>query len=501
MKKFYLVMMAVFILVGACQIKNPVLPKWDVELNVPLINDRFYASDLADSSHFVVDSTNVLVLTANGNAESDEFGPVPFTPSADMENIPIPGTGRELFIPFIDDNGEVEPAYAEMHAGFIRTRFTNVNSGVQQLKLVFHNIFTAYGEEFEINYTGNTGWVTTDLSGMILGNETSDQLITELPVSLVVSPTLPEGTTAAQFSMQANSMLQFAKFRGQLNDYSLALESGLGGIDISYPYGIDQAVHLQEASLRVYLKNYIGFAARFSGRIKATNEAGETRYIDVLDDNGNYYYAPAANGPTPGEITIDFHNNVSYLLQIMPTHLEMVEGVLTISSGQGIGDVEMTDKLYADYLINAPMSFVFYQHEIIVREEQEISIPENNRERIRKNAQWANIQIQVQNQLPIGASARVYFSTIPTTISEDGIIGFNGFSEEMTLQSSETNPGWQNINLSIDAEEIQIFTAPTVYMRWAFTFEASDGPVTIYAGSTDYVHVKGMMTARIRVED
>jgi len=501
MKKLYLLMMAVMVLLGACQIKNPTLPKWDIELDLPLVNDRFYVSDLVDSSNIAIDSTNVLLITANGSAESDEFGPIPFTPGIDMGNIPVPGTGRELFLPFVDDDGEVEPAYAEIHAGLIRTRFANVHSSVQELKLVFHNIFTSTGAEFSITYTGDSGWISVNLAGLHLGSSSSNQVISELPVTLVVSPALPEGTTAAQFSIQANSLILFAKFRGRLHDFSLAMDSGLGGIDISYPYGIDQAVALQEASLKVYLKNYIGFNAMFTGRIKAQNEAGETRFIDIVDDNGNNYFAPAASGAQPGEITLDFHNNVSYLLQIMPTHLEMVDGVLTIDSGQVIGDVEMNDQLFCDYLINAPMTFIFHQHDIIIREEQVINITEENRERIRKNAVWAMLQLQVQNKLPIGARARVYFSTIPTTISEDGIIGFEGFSEEMTIHSSQAEAGWQSQELSIDEAEMQILTAPTIYLRWVFSFEESNGPVTIYAGTADYIHVKGMMIAKLVVED
>jgi len=501
MKYIYPLLMVVLVLVGACQIKNPVLPKWDVELNLPLINQRFYVSDLTSNAHLVTDSTNTLVFTTSGNAESDEFGPVFFTPNTTLDSVPIPGTGQELFIPFVDDNGVAEPAYAEILNGLVRTRFTNVNPGVQVLKLVFHNIHNAQGEEFSIAYNGNNGWISNDLSGLYLGSETADQVLSELPVSLVVTPALPQGTVAANFSLQLNSLLQFSKFRGHLNDYALTMQSSLGGIDISYPYGIDQAVQLQEASLKVYLKNYIGFSAKFSGRIKATNEQGETRYIDILDDNGNNYFAPPATGDQPGEITLDFHNNVSYLLQIMPTHVEMVDGVLTITSGQGIGDVEMDDKIFADYLINAPMSFVFQQHEIVIRDEQEFNIPESNRDRIRKNALSAELQLHVQNQLPIGATAKVYFSTSPTLVAPDQSVIYTGFAEQMTLHSSEVNSGWQNINLVFDKNELNVFTGDNVYMRWAFSFEDSDGPVTLYASPADFIHVQGMMSARIRVEE
>ncbi len=136
-----------------------------------------------------------------------------------MENIPIPGTGENLFIPFIDANGIVEISYAEVSSGLMRSKFTEVNSSVQELKLVFHNLFQANGEEFVINWTGEADWVNTSLAGLHIGTLDSGQIISELPVSLVVTPALPQGTTAARFGFEANSVLNFPRFQGQLNDY------------------------------------------------------------------------------------------------------------------------------------------------------------------------------------------------------------------------------------------------------------------------------------------
>lgn len=499
MKRYGLFLIAILILIGACEIKDPVLPKWDVDLSIPLLNQFFYVSDLVDSVNIVTDANEVINITAEGHAETPEFGPVPFDPDTQMENIPIPGTGQDVFIPFIDSDGITEASYAQIDFGTFLTRFTEVHSSVQEIKLVFHNMFTPTGAELEIVYNGTSGWVTTQLGGIHLGTENSEEIISELPVTVVVSPALPEGTIAARFGFQATATMGFSEFQGRLNNYTLELNSSLGDIDIEYPYGINNAIALQEASLRLSLKNYIGFAARFEGRIRAENDEGEVRYVDVLDDQGNYYYTEPATGDVPGLSVIDFHTNVSELLQIMPTHLTMVDGRLTISSGQNIGSVEIDDKVYVDFMINAPMTFVLHEHEIVVREEQEISISESNRDLIRDKALGATLNLWVKNTIPIGAWANAYISDSPNIDVNDPAT--YDILEHAEIHSFEINPDWQLQQITLTKPELDVFTQPNVYLRWSFSFQESSGPVTIHARTTDFIQVKGMMIANVLVEE
>lgn len=499
MKYYALVIIAIMILLTACEVKEPMLPKWDVDLRIPLINQQFFASDLVDNVNIITDDDQILTITSNGTAETPEFGPVPFNPNSAMENVPIPGTGEDLFIPFIDNDGIVEISYAEVSSGLMRSRFTEVNSSVQELKLVFHNLFQANGEEFEIIWTGGADWVNTSLAGLHIGTLDSGQIVSELPVSLVVTPALPQGTTAAKFSFQANSAMNFPRFQGHLNEYPLEMTSSLASVDISYPYDINEAVEMQEASLRVVLTNYIGFTAKFSGRIRAENEAGDVRYVDIVDDNGNLYNTTAAVGNTPGITVLDFHNNISQLLQIMPTQLKMVEGLLTINSGQGIGSVEIEDKVIADYTINAPMILILNDHEIVIRDEQEITIPEDNRTQIRDNALSASINMLMKNTLPVGAAVELYFGDSPNIDVDDPVT--YDFVKTASIHSVATEAGWQTLDITLSKPELDVFSQPSVYLRWAFTFESSNGqPVTIYARTTDYIHVKGMMLANILIE-
>ncbi len=59
MKYYALVIIAFLVLLTACEIKEPVMPKWDVDLHIPLINQQFYASDLVDNVNIVTDNNQI----------------------------------------------------------------------------------------------------------------------------------------------------------------------------------------------------------------------------------------------------------------------------------------------------------------------------------------------------------------------------------------------------------------------------------------------------------
>ncbi|HNZ44715.1 MAG TPA: hypothetical protein PKH12_02145, partial [Candidatus Syntrophosphaera thermopropionivorans] len=79
--------------------------------------------------------------------------------------------------------------------------------------------------------------------------------------------------------------------------------------------------------------------------------------------------------------------------------------------------------------------------------------------------------------------------------------------KQFAIRSSEyigpdvNSEGEQLINLTLEQEELKVFQNPEVYLLPSFSFEATDGPVTIYASPADYIHMKGMLTVRIHIEE
>lgn len=500
MKLYYLLLVAVLLLLGACDIKEPMLPSWDVDLSLPLINERFYTSDLVDSTEIIIDSLNVLNVISSGEDTTPEFDDIPYNPDAEVNNIIVNGEGETGFIPFIDNLGQVEIAYAEFAQGLMRSRFTNVHPEVQELKLILHNMYTANGEELTITYDGNNNWVSIPLEQAHFGVRDSGILLSEIPFTIIVTPALLDVAEAARFSFEANTPMELSYLQGRLTDFVLELDESTTDIDIEYPYGLEQAISLQQATLKLDISNQIGFSAEFSGKLRATNEAGDIRILEIVDQDGNNYHVNPALSPTsPGLTYLEFTNNVSYLLQIMPTHIEVVDGSFTISTDAGIGSAYSTDVVTINYRVNAPFNFILHEHEIVIKEEEKLSISEDNRQLIRDNALGAELRLQVLNTLPVGAWANAYFSDSPDVdITNPDTYDF---IKHATIHSSEINPDWQILEFSLSKEQLDVFTQPDLYIRWSFSFEETGHPVTIYATTGDYIHIKGMMIANILVEE
>jgi hypothetical protein len=499
MKYYGLLLIAILIILGACDIQKPTLPGWDVDLALPLINQRFYAYDLADGTNIVIDSTQVLNLQNIGENTTPEFSTIPFKPDVDVDSIPVPGTGYTGFLPFVDSYGSVQVAYAEIASGIMKHRFTNVSSSVEEISLVLHNFYTASGEELTLTYDGNNGWITTSLEGIHMGTENSQQLISEIPFSIVVSPVLPVTAMVADFSFLSNTDWEFSSIQGALDNYALHLQDADSTIDIDYPYGINDAVTLQQATIVMEIENHVGFAAEFSGKFRASNDQGDVQVIDIVDENGNNYHTePALSSTSPGMSYLEFTSNISELLQIMPTRIDILDGTFTISTGQAIGSAHSTDIVKINYRLNAPFTFILHEHPIIINEETVISITEDNRARIRDNALGAEINLKMLNTLPVGAWADAYFSNTPNIdVSNPETYSFLKHAE---ISSSEVNPSWQDVELSLSKAELDLFTQPNVYLRWRFSFMETGEPVTIHATTADYIHIKGMMNASIRME-
>ena len=498
MNKIYFTLITALILLTACDVKKPTLPSWFMDLSIPVINEKFYVSDLIDSVNIVTDENEVLTVTANGEADTNEFGTLPFTPSVQVSGFPILGSSFDLTIPFEDQEGKVGVAYAEIVEGNFQSCFRDLHPDVQQISLTFSDFYLPNNQNLVLTSNGSGNWVTTNLAGLHIGVANSNQVINQLHLSFQVIPSMPEGVQVATFDFQAKEPISLGEFRGTLNNYPIGLEDSGSLVNIDYPYGLDQAINLESAYLQITLTNYLGFGSVFSGQLLATNSSGETSLIDIVDEYGNNYQIEPATEEGPRIMEIQFGHNVSQLLQIMPTTINIINGQFLINSGTNIGNLRPTDSIHIFYTVSAPLTFTLHEHEITIAEEQEFSIPEENRERIRKNLVNASLNLELKNKLPIGASAKLFFSTTPS-IDTNNPSTYN-FMKEAAIYSANLQPDFQNVNLTLNKDELNVFTSEQVFMRFAFSFEETGTPVTIHASTTDYIHIKGMMSARVLIE-
>ena len=509
MKKIALMLIAALLLLSACEISKPHLPTWDVELTVPLINERYFVSDLADSVNLFVGENNVLTLIGTGGTESQEFGNVSFNPEAILDPIPLlSGIVGNVTIPFIDPTNTVELIYGLVDNGTLSYYYDLDDPANTQVSLSFPDIRTSSGNPLIISGSSYPYWQDVDLAGCTIGIEHSGQVLNALSVVITIQSNLPIGTPVGTAGLKIDQPLSFVAFEGYISDYQLDMEPGSATINIDYPFGIDEAIQLQEANICLEMNNEFGFGVKFYGELYGINHrTGIEKTIPILDENGLPFYIAPANQSGSVITELQFSNRINEVLQIMPDEVDLINAYLLIQGGSNgtPGFVNATNKLRCTYQIDAPFTFILTDHPFIMDEPSKVEMPKDVRDQIGDRVTYAAMLMKVKNQLPIGATATIYVGT-DTNIDPSNPQSYQ-FYKQFAIRSSEyigtdvNSEGEQLINLTLEQEELKVFQNPEVYLLPSFSFEATDGPVTIYASPADYIHMKGMLTVRIHIEE
>ena len=499
MRYLLLSFLCVLLLLSACEIKEFSLPVWDIELSIPLINDRYYVSELIDSVHIVTDADSLLQIVATGEITTDEIFSVSLDPDVNIVNTPIPaGMFMDLKLPLLDSEDSVRLCYGQIMQGLLRYRFSSVSPAVAMITLRFEDIRNAAGNVLQMNLSTQE-WIDLDLTGYTIGTFNSMEILDSLSVTVSSQSDLPEGMPIANISMQIQDVLHFSVFQGSIEHMVLTALDPAASLDVDYPLNIDQAVTLSTANIVINLYNELGFSTEFSGWFEARSDTQLER-VPIHDENGQNYRIPAASGNTPGEISLVLTNDISPLMQIMPHHIELVQANFLIDSTSGIGTLRNEDEITADYTIEAPFRFTVHELPIEVDSVLVLEISEENRERIGQNLLDARLQLQVKNTIPIGGYAYAYFGSSPdidVTNSDT-----YAFVKSLVIHSGQTHTEWQDIAaLELSRDELLLFADADVYLKWVFGFEESVGEVSIYASTSDYIALRGNISAKVRMEE
>ena len=499
MRYIVLGLLCLMLLLSACEIKDFALPVWDVDLSIPLVNEQYYVSDLVDSVHIFTDQNELLQLVTSGELHTEEVFSVHLNPAIELSDMPVIAQAPIQFsIPFQDSENNVQISYGKIASGSLRYRFDILSSEVEAIIMQFEDIHDPSGAALSLEYSSEE-WVEVDLSGYSIGSLQSNNSLDSLRISLSTHTAQDPGTMIANLDFQMQEVLYFEEFRGRIDHYEVSAADPAATLEVEYPYNLDQAITLSDAFIRIDVFNELGFSCEFEGVLKASSN-GNTVEVPIVDDAGNNYRIPPATDTEPGTITLPFHENISTLMQIMPRQIELVQAKFVIDSASGFGSLKADDEITANYTIEAPFIFSLHEYPIEIDSVLVISIPEENRDRIAKNLMQAKLDIQVKNTIPIGAVASAYFSSSSDLDPADPQT--YAFVKSVSIDSRDVDAGWQDIpQLELSKEELMLFSAPEVYLKWVFSFQESGGPVEIYATTADYLAIKGSLAATIRVEE
>lgn len=502
MRPYILFLFAFLLVLTACQVETPHLPSWDVTLNVPLLNEKYLLSDLVDNEYIFIGDDNVLYIQNSGDLSTPSFGEVVFDTSVDLGPLPIP-SGIALdgsFSP--DDQTEgYQISYGEISAGSIRTRVTN-GQDLTSLTITFNGLYTSTGAPFVINWSHNSGWQNTSLAGAKMGTENAPALLEQIGFRVFATSTQPNGATVGNIEVSIENNILFSKFQGILENYSLPSNESAQNIDIDYPYDIEEAIELQQADLAIDLTNHIGFNCEFTGDLFAINNiSGDSISIPILDDQGHNLLIPAGSSAVPSQHQFTISNGITQLLQIMPHRIEIRNSVFRITGGTvgNIGTVNSTDNITGTYNVTAPFEFILMPHTFLLNEPVELEISQENRDRITQYGVDASLALQVLNMLPIGANATVYVGNTANISPADSTT--YAIKRDYHILPIGQAPGFQNVSLALNEAELQVFASPIVYVQMEFSFDSGGAPVTITAALSDYVQVRGMLSAKVHITE
>lgn len=507
MKKYLLALTAALLLLAACNISKPRIPSWDVDLTIPLLNERFFVSDLVDSVNIVVGTSDVLTITTTGEASTPDFGKVSFNPDLSLENLPlISGIEIPFSIPLEDPNGAVFVSYGHLTQGGLDFRLQL--SEPAEVSISFPEIKSATGEILTLSPNGNSNWIHKDLADYSFGVENSEEILSSLRILVSSQSALPTGTPIGKIGIRLQNTLSFDHLQGHLYDFRREVAGTYTSIEIEYPEDFEEAVELQEARVFLTLTNHIGFGATFYGKIHAINErTGQERWIDVLNDDGMHFHVAAGtlSGPTITELA--FSEGVSTVLQIMPNRVELVDGYMMFNTDINgeIGFVHETDRTHCKYQVDLPAHFILNEHEFTMPTPSVIELSHDVQNQLMNRTKAVALTLGVINRIPVGASITIYFSA--NEAMDPANPSTYAYRKQATIHSSEyTGPdvnheGEQFVHLALSESELRLFSNPRVYTLAAISLEPSLGPVIIHASPADYIQIRGMLTAKLLISE
>lgn len=512
MKSLFFVAVVFLLLMSACDISKPKMPSWDVELNVPLTSQKLYVSDLADGENITIGEDELLTLTGEGDAQTNPFGEVNYTPNVAVSNIPLTANLSNHSVPLsiVDPLGKVFLSYGQFETGSITISFTPLVSGISVM-LDFPQVKNANGTIYSIVHDGSPVVQNFPLYGCTIGTEDSGLILSTLDIRVTVQGT--GSGTVGFLGVELNNPLGFDYFQGRLIDYRRNFLGEIAPIDIDYPWGLEDAVRVEGARLLVNLTNQMGFEAEFHGEIFAKNNRTlQTRSIPITDTTATGeptpYLADEASESGPGLNNYVFSKNFSQLLEIMPDYVELRNAYLLINSHEDeIGYVNEDNRMFVHYVVEAPLRLTVYDSIIRMQDPVKVEISEDNRDMIRDNVLSADLAVQLMNKVPLGGEATLYVGTSENI--DPAIPGSYSFTKSFTLLSSLVPGGdaWQpnaynpNLQITLSDEELDVFTNPEVYLLFTFHFAPSDGVVEISAGPESYVEVRAMLNGMVRIEE
>ncbi|PID29822.1 MAG: hypothetical protein CSB55_01160 [Candidatus Cloacimonadota bacterium] len=529
--KLILICFLLFLFVGC--IKKLETPEWDVNLEIPLINKNYYVYDLQDSVN-IVSEDGIMYYQNTGDITSLEVSSDILTISENSEKMNLISTDivKRGGLPLDNENeeNEIELRYAVTSEWYLHFAFNNLEHPeyIESISFTFENVFeTSDSEPFTKVFNGNFGTETIeDLSNFIIKDDTlgPQEVLDSLRFTVEIKAN--DGASLDDFDLTLSyEKMKFSYVEGKVFNKRLDIEDNSTEIDIEYPVGIENTLNQHGAKLIFDIDNPIGFDCTFYGKISAYNmTSGITNYA-IIDETDKVILEHAENGEVKSTTVILQGEKIDALLNTYPEKVTLDESYLIIGNKNEQGEVvtgyiREGVKVSGTHKSKVPFEMILINNSeleddtqvadsnyIQPSEIQEIDISSDNQEIIEERANHAEFILNLENSVPGGAIAHLYFADNEEDVFENPVLKIPREDEDTSFepalsdnQTGETSPVVSEIRLKLSHEDLMIFLTDKLYLGTRFVFKDSGGePVKIK--SEDYIGVTGYIELSAHISE
>ncbi|HSP88590.1 MAG TPA: hypothetical protein VLN45_10685 [Ignavibacteriaceae bacterium] len=518
-KKIMLMLtLSTLIFVSCVDIPNDViLPEWDIELNVPLIN-RVYTLDeiIKTQEHILIDTTNNIFLLQSGkyflNSSLSEF--VQINEASSLEDVPTITSVSDSFTVYVQFPEGLQVDSGEFASGLLNLNVDNPSSENVSIILrlpAFHN---SQGEVITIQTdiaAGQTNSESFNLNGYKYEIPPDQPLGLRNSFKLVVraQSNQPGNIVYTDLSL---SDLSFNYVTGLLPSRSLGNKISAYDFDVADVAEYRDRSFLRDATLNL--------KADYISMFNAPNllEVKNLNIIAKRNDGTELYLKDKVNNPyftfrmTNGSLNTVFNesnSNITDFISFFPDSV-ILRAEYIINPDNSSGTFSNLDSLRFETDFST-RSFLALRT-TTMEDESEIIISEIDREDIR-GGKAADIKFEIENGIPLLAWVKVdlhdennnYLFTLTKNLAEGDSISFgaafvNGNGEVIGTNILPVK------NIILDESQIQLFSRAH-YIKYRVSFSTtganSNPPQIIAIRPSDFVKIKtyGKVKYKISSDD
>jgi hypothetical protein len=475
-----------------------VMPKWDVNINAPIINKTYTLHDMIKKQNNVYEdySNNPQGIyliesdTASQYVSATDFINKNKTIAFQNNSVPPVDGSSDFYIPFRTDSVKIDSA--QLKTGTIELTVQN-NSNVQVMFSITILNLIKHGTAFQTNVTvnaGNSVDITSYLNDYKYVASTNQQLSNENDL-LVHVTTETNGTanllTTVNFDIYISNFY-FSYVEGSFPEISLGTQESNLNINLGDAKDYQGKTFLKTASLNLiisYLSKYTNNFILGFDSLTIVGHRSDGEFFYLRDSTGNKYLHIRISAGN-NEVSFNENNsNIADFISFLPDQVSF--GAKYILDGQGrTTTVSESDSVRLQGEFSAK-SFLALKRSSIT-DTASIGLSSDDRDNISKGRAM-NMNLQIDNGIPLttwiyATFTDAYFNPLFTlknnTTGKDSIY-FQGADVD---QNGEVSQNITTIdNITMDSSQVALFAKSyhIIYTVSVRTKQAYENPPPLVA--------------------